>query len=330
MNAPIPVQRKAAFNSMQLEGLTVYADGRFCRYDEAKVGLLTHGLQYGTGCFEGIRGFWSQADDELYLLHVREHYVRLEQSAKILMIKLPHSVDELTALTVDLVIRNNFKNDIYIRPCTFKANEDVGVRLHDVKDSFAIVTIPFSKYFDSTAGLKCGVSSWRRIDDVMAPARGKITGGYVNSALAKSEAILNGFDEAIMLSSDGHVSEGSAENLFIVRDGILYTPDPSQNILEGITRRVVMTLAKNELGLTVVERSIDRSELFAAEEMFLTGSAAGVQWIESVDHRKISGGVQGPISKKLIELYGRVTRAELPQYASWLTKTYASRTPVRA
>jgi branched-chain amino acid aminotransferase len=315
---------------MQLDGLTVYADGRFCRYDEAKVGLLTHGLQYGTGCFEGIRGFWSQADDELYLLHLREHYVRLEQSAKILMITLPHSVDELTALTIDLVGRNNFKNDIYIRPCTFKANEDVGVRLHDVKDSFAIITIPFSKYFDSTAGLKCGVSSWRRIDDVMAPARGKITGGYVNSALAKSEAILNGFDEAIMLSSDGHVSEGSAENLFIVRDGVIYTPDPSQNILEGITRRVVMTLAKNELGLTVVERSIDRSELFAADEMFLTGSAAGVQWIASVDHRQISAGVQGPISKKLIDLYGRLTRAELPQYASWLTKTYASRTPVRA
>jgi len=315
---------------MQLDGLTVYADGRFCRYDEAKVGLLTHGLQYGTGCFEGIRGFWSQRDEELYLLHVREHYVRLEQSAKILMIKLPHSVDELTELTVDLVLRNNFKSDIYIRPCTFKANEDVGVRLHDVRDSFAIVTMPFTKYFDSTAGLKCGVSSWRRIDDVMAPARGKITGGYVNSALAKSEAILNGFDEAIMLSSDGHVSEGSAENLFLVRDGVLYTPDPSQNILEGITRRIVIALAKNELGLTVIERSIDRSELFAADEMLLSGSAAGVQWIASVDHRAIGDSVQGPISKKLIELYGRLTRAELPQYGTWLTKTYASRTPVRA
>jgi branched-chain amino acid aminotransferase len=286
---------------MDLAGLTVYADGRFVRYDEAKVGLLTHGLQYGTGCFEGIRGFWSAADDELYLLHVREHYERLAQSAKILMIKLPHSVDELTELTVDLVARNEFRSDIYLRPCTFKANEDVGVRLHDVKDSFAIIAIPFSKYFDATAGLKCGTSSWRRIDDTSAPARGKITGTYVNSALAKSEAILNGFDEAIMLSHDGHVAEGSAENLFIIKNGQLITPDPSQNILEGITRRTVLTLAQRELGLTVIERSIDRSEVFGAEEMFLSGSAAGVQWIQSV------------------------TRGQLPQYRDWLIPTYATR-----
>src|SRR5476649_2978166 len=306
---------------MQLDGLTVYADGRFCRYDEAKVGLLTHGLQYGTGCFEGIRGFWSQADDELYLLHVREHYVRLEQSAKILMIKLPHSVDELTALTIDLVGRNNFKNDIYIRPCTFKANEDVGVRLHDVKDSFAIVTIPFSKYFDSTAGLKCGVSSWRRIDDVMAPARGKITGGYVNSALAKSEAILNGFDEAIMLSSDGHVSEGSAENIFLVKKGVIYTPDASQNILEGCTRKTLMTLADAELGLTVVERAIDRSELFTADEVFISGSAAGLQFVRAVDHRIVGDGTQGPITTKLGDLYDKVVRGALPTYHPWLTRT---------
>jgi branched-chain amino acid aminotransferase len=310
---------------MDLAGLTVYSDGRFVRYDEAKVGLLTHGLQYGTGCFEGIRGFWNANDEELYLLSVREHYERLAQSAKILMIKLPHSVDELVELTVDLVARNEFRSDIYLRPCTFKANEDVGVRLHDVKDSFAIIAIPFSKYFDATAGLKCGTSSWRRIDDTSAPARGKITGTYVNSALAKSEAILNGFDEAIMLSHDGHVAEGSAENLFIIKNGELITPDPSQNILEGITRRTVLTLAQRELGLTIVERSIDRSEVFSAEEMFLSGSAAGVQWIQSVDHRPIGNGTMGPIAAKLIELYTKVTRGELPQYRSWLIPTYAAR-----
>lgn len=311
---------------MDLAGVTVYADGRFCRYDEAKVGLLAHGLQYGTGCFEGIRGFWSQRDEELYLLHVREHYARLAQSAKILMIKLPHSVDELTELTLDLVARNNYRSDIYLRPCTFKSNEDIGVRLHDVKDSFAIIAIPFSKYFDTAAGLKCGTSSWRRIDDTSAPARGKITGTYVNSALAKSEAILNGFDEAIMLSHDGHVSEGSAENLFIVRNNVMFTPDPSQNILEGITRNTVMTLAKDELGIEVVERAIDRSEIFGADEMFLSGSAAGVQWIQSVDHRPIGAGTQGPVAKALIDLYGKVTRAEMPKYADWLLKVYASRT----
>jgi branched-chain amino acid aminotransferase len=308
-----------------LSDLTVYADGRFARYDEAKVGLLTHGLHYGTGCFEGVRGFWSDRDEELYLLHVRDHYVRLEQSAKILMIALPHSVDELTELTVDLIARNNFRSDIYIRPFTYKSAEIIGVRLHDIPASFAIVALPFSKYFEGDAGLKCGVSSWRRVDDCSTPARGKITGAYVNSALAKSEAILNGFDEAIMLSHDGHVSEGSAENIFIARDGVLYTPDPSENILEGITRRTVMLLARNELGLTVVERSIDRSELFCADEVLLTGSAAGVQYVASIDHRPVGDGGPGPIGKKLSEIYNRITRGELPKYADWLIKTYASR-----
>jgi branched-chain amino acid aminotransferase len=308
-----------------LSDLTVYADGRFARYDETKIGLLTHGLQYGTGCFEGVRGFWSERDEELYLLHVRDHYERLAQSAKILMIKLPLSVDELTELTVDLVARNNFRSDIYIRPFTYKSSEEIGVRLHDVKDSFAVVALPFSKYFDATAGLKCGVSSWRRVDDTSTPARGKITGAYVNSALAKSEAILNGFDEAIMLSHDGHVSEGSAENIFLIRNGVLYTPDPSENILEGITRRTVMHLAQHELGLKIVERSIDRSELYCAEEVLLTGSAAGVQFVSTIDKRPVGDGTQGPIGKALSDLYNRITRGEVPKYADWLIKTYASR-----
>jgi branched-chain amino acid aminotransferase len=312
-----------------LSDLTVYADGRFTRYDEAKVGLLTHGLQYGTGCFEGVRGFWSERDEELYLLHVRDHYERLAQSAKILLIALPHSVDELTEITVDLVARNSFRSDIYIRPFTYKSAEEIGVRLHDVKDSFAIVALPFTKYFDAAAGLKCGVSSWRRVDDCSTPARGKICGAYVNSALAKSEAIMNGFDEAIMLSHDGHVSEGSAENIFVVRGGVVYTPDPSANILEGITRRTVMYLAQHELGLTVVERAIDRSELFCADEVLLTGSAAGVQYVESIDHRPVGDGRQGPIAKQLSLIYNQITRGELPKYADWLIKTYASRT-VRA
>jgi len=309
-----------------LSELTVYADGRFARYDDAKVGLLTHGLQYGTGCFEGIRGFWSERDEELYLLHVRDHYERLEQSAKILMIELPHSVDELTELTVDLITRNDFRTDIYIRPCTFKSAEEIGVRLHDVKASFAIVALPFTKYFDATAGLKCGVSSWRRVDDTSLPARGKITGAYVNSALAKSEAILNGFDEAIMLSHDGHVSEGSAENIFLIRNGVIYTPDPSANILEGITRRTVIHIARHELGLTVVERSIDRSELYCAQEVLLSGSAAGVQFVSSIDRRPVGDGRQGPIAKQIGDVYNQLTRGELPRYADWLIPTYASRT----
>ncbi len=309
---------------MHLGDLTVYHDGAFSRYDDAKVGLLTHGLQYGTGCFEGIRGFWSARDEQLYLLQLTDHYDRLAQSARILMISLPHTTAELCEITVELCRRNDLRTDTYIRPFAYKANEDIGVRLHGVRDAFGMVAIPFERYFDTQRGLRCGVSSWRRIDDTMAPARGKITGTYVNSALAKSEAVMNGFDEAIMLSAEGHVSEGSAENIFMVRRGVLYTPDPSQNILEGVTRRAIMTLASAELGLTVVERPIDRSELVVADELFITGSAAGIQWIESVDHRRVGDGERGPVAGALIDLYDRAIRGGMPQYAAWLTPAFAA------
>jgi branched-chain amino acid aminotransferase len=310
---------------MQLGDLTVYHDGRFVRYDDAKIGLLTHGLQYGTGCFEGVRGFWSPREQELYLLQLGDHYDRLAQSARILLIELPHTTAELCELTVELCARNGFRSDVYVRPFAFKANEDIGVRLHDVRDAFAMVAIPFERYFDAQRGLNVGVSSWRRVDDTMAPARGKITGCYVNSALAKSDAILSGFDEAIMLSAEGHVCEGSAENIFLVRRGVLYTPDPSQNILEGVTRRAVMTLAREELGLEIIERPIDRSELVVADEVFLTGSAAGIQWIATIDHRPVGDGKRGPVAGALIELYDRVVRGGHPAYASWLTRTYGDR-----
>ena len=259
---------------MKLDDLTVYAQGRFTRYADAKVGLLTHGLQYGTGCFEGVRGFWDESDRELYILHPRDHYVRLHASAKILMMQLEHSPEELVEITVELCNRNKFEREIYIRPFVYKSDEAIGVRLHDVGDAFAIVAVPFEGYFSVAGGLRACVSSWRRIDDTAAPARAKVTGIYINSALAKSEALLNGFDEAILLSHDGHVSEGSAENIFILRNGELITPDATQNILEGVTRKCVITIAR-DLGIPVVERAIDRSELYAAGEVFFTGSAAG-------------------------------------------------------
>jgi branched-chain amino acid aminotransferase len=307
------------------EGLTVYAKGRFCRYDEAKIGLMTHALHYGTGCFEGVRGFWSARDEELYLFQLEDHYERIHASAKILMMKVPKTVPELIEITTELCARNNFRGDVYIRPLMYKSNEEIGVRLHDVKDELAIMAMPFDRYFDATAGLNCTVSAWRRIDDTTAPARAKVTGVYINSALAKSEAILNGYDEAILLSADGHVSEGSAENIFIVKKGVIYTPDASQNILEGCTRRTLMTLADAEFGMTVVERAIDRSELFTADEVFITGSAAGLQFVRAVDHRIVGDGMQGPVAKKLADLYDKVVRGALPTYHPWLTRTYANR-----
>jgi branched-chain amino acid aminotransferase len=308
-----------------LSEITVYAGGRFRAYDDAKVGLLTHGLQYGTGCFEGIRGYWVPEDRELYLVQLREHYERLATSAKILMMSLPHPVDELVEITAELAARNRFEKDIYIRPCIFKAAEDVGVRLHNVPDAFAIIPIPFTSYLDASGGLRAGVSSWRRADDSAAPPRAKITGLYVNSALAKSEAIANGFDEAIMLSHDGHVAEGSAENLFLVKGGVMYTPDPSQNILEGCTRRSIIEIARAEFGLDVVERSIDRSELYGADEIFFTGTAAGVVYVASVDRRVVGNGSIGPVTQRLCAFYERIVRGKERKYSQWLTGTYASR-----
>jgi len=295
-------------------------------YEDAKVGLLTHGLQYGTGCFEGIRGYWVPENGELYLMQLREHYERLAISAKILMMQLPLSIDELIEVTAELAARNRFDSDIYVRPCIFKSAEDVGVRLHNVPDAFAIIPIPFTRYLDVNEGLKAGVSSWRRADDSAAPPRAKITGLYVNSALAKSEAVANGYDEAILLSHDGHVSEGSAENIFLVRRGVLYTPDPSQNVLEGCTRRSILEIARDEFDLPVVERSIDRSELYGADELFFTGTAAGVLHIRSVDHRLIGDGTMGPITKRLSGFYERVVRGKERAYERWLTPTYSGRT----
>jgi len=304
--------------------MTVYAGGRFQQYDDAKVGLLTHGLQYGTGCFEGIRGYWAPEESELLLVLLRDHFERLATSAKILTMKLPKSVDELAEITIELCLRNRFETHVYIRPFAYKAAEDVGVRLHNVPDGFAIVPIPFVQYIDGDRPLDVCVSSWRRADDTMAPPRAKITGLYVNSALAKSEAIQNGYDEAILLSHDGHVAEGSAENIFLVRRGVLYTPDPSQNVLEGVTRRAVMEIARDEFGVNTVERSIDRGELYAADEIFFTGTAVGICPVASVDRRQVGDGAIGPITQRLRTLYDRIVTGRESRYESWLTRTYAS------
>ncbi len=307
---------------MNLSSTTVYAKGGFRAYEDAKVGLLTHGLQYGTGCFEGIRGYWDPHERELSLVLLRDHYDRLALSAKILMMDLPHTTSELVDITVDLVVRNKFETDIYIRPCLYKSAEDVGVRLHGVPSELAIIPIPFTAYLEPGKGLKVCVSSWRRADDTMAPPRAKITGLYVNSALAKTEAVMNGFDEAILLSHDGHVAEGSAENLFLVRRGVLYTPDPSQNVLEGCTRKAIMDIAVAEFGLNIIERSIDRGELYSADEIFFTGTAAGIAYAASIDHRIVGNGEMGPITKRLAEFYHRIVTAKEPRYRDWITPVY--------
>ena len=305
---------------MSLQSSIVYTKGGFHPYDTVKVGLLTHALQYGTGCFEGVRGYWNDAQHEVFLLDLKEHYDRLAASARMLFMKLPHTTDELIDITVELVRCNDFHENIYLRPFLFKSSEEIGVRLHDVPDQFALIAVPFGRYVDAEHGLRVCTSAWRRMDDATTPVRAKVTGSYINSALAKSEAILSGFDEAIMLSADGHVSEGSAENIFMVRRGVLYTPDCSQNILEGVTRRTVMEIAR-ELGITVIERAIDRTELFSAEEIFFTGTAIGIEPVASVDHRPIGSG-EYRITRALIAGYQDAVYGRKPAFAHRLTPVY--------
>ncbi len=301
----------------------VFMNGEFIPASEAKVSIMTHGLAYGTGCFEGIRGYLADDKQQVYIFRAREHFERLHHSCRILNMELPYSVEDLVEISAELIRRNDQYQDVYLRPFVFKADEVIGVRLHGLRDHITLYSVPMGNYIDTEKGLHCGVSSWRRIDDNMVPARAKISGGYINSAFAKSEAIQNGFDEAIMLTADGHVSEGSAENIFLVLNGELVTPPPSENILLGVTRDTVMKLAQRELGRITRERSIDRTELYCAEEVFLCGTGAQITPVTKIDHRPIGTGKVGPLSAEIQRIYFDVVRGRRPEYREeWCTPAH--------
>ncbi len=300
-----------------------FFQGRIVPFAEAKVGVMTHAFNYGTGCFEGIRAYWNADEEQLYAFRLQPHYERLHQSCKILMIDLPHSSQELSDLTVELLRKEGNREDTYIRPLAYKGSEVVGVRLNDLEDAFTIYTTPMGRYLEKEEGADVCVSSWRRLDDNAIPPRAKITGSYANAAFSKTEALLNGYDEAIVLDQSGHVSEGSAENLFIVRGDKLITPPCSCNILEGVTRSTVIQLAREDLGLEVEERLIDRTELYVADEAFLCGTGVQVAAIASVDRRPVGAGKLGPVVKQLRDLYFDVVRGKVAKYAAWCTPVYA-------
>lgn len=302
---------------------SAFFKGRIVPLSEAKLGVMTHALHYGTACFEGIRGNWNEEEKQVYIFRLREHYQRLLKSCRIIKINLPYSVDDLYKITVELVQKNGYQEDIYIRPLAYKSTEQVGVRLHNLESDFLAFVIPFGNYLDVGKGIKCCTSSWRRPDDTAIPARAKITGIYINSALAKTEAFENGYDEAIMLTQDGHVSEGSGENVFMVTGGKLVTPPVYDNILQGITRDTVIRMAKEQFGVETVERSIDRSELYIADECFLTGTAAHLTPVVEIDHRKVGDGEIGPITRKLQDEYFNVVRGKNPKYKNWCTPAYS-------
>ena len=301
-----------------------YFKKQFVPLADAKISVMTHAFNYGTGCFEGIRGNWNPAKRDIFLFRVREHYQRLARSCRILMIDLPYSEDELVDMTVKLVAMCGFEEDVYVRPLAYKSSEMLGVRLHNLESDFLIFVTPFGPYLDVDQGARCCTSSWRRVGDLGIPARAKPTGIYLNSALAKTEANLNGFDEAIVLSHDGHVSEGSGENIFIVDKGRLITPPSSDDILVGITRETVIRLAQEELGVETVERPIDRSELYVADEVFMTGTAAHVTPIIEIDRRPVANGAVGPITANLLRLYFAAARGDLEKYSEWVIPAYAS------
>lgn len=299
-----------------------YFNGEFIPSSEAKISIFTHAFNYGTACFEGIRGYWNEEEQQLYLFRLREHFERMSGSTRILNLKLPGTVDELCTITRDLNRRNEFRENCYMRPTLYIAEETIGVKLHGLKTGFCMYSVPFGAYIDIDRGLKVGVSSWKRIDDNMIPARAKIAGAYVNSAFAKSEALLNGFDEAIMLTSEGHVSEGSAENLFMLAGGTLITPPVKENLLVGVTRHTVMTLAKEEFGLPIIEREIDRTELYVCDELFLCGTGAQIAPVAEVDHRPVGTGQVGAFTAKLQQLYFDVVCGKVAKYKEWCTPVY--------
>jgi branched-chain amino acid aminotransferase len=290
---------------------------------EAKIGVMTHAFNYGTGVFEGIRGNWNESHEQLYVFRIRDHFDRLRKSCRIMQIDLPYDNEQLVSTLTRVVEMSDYHEDIYVRPLAYKSSEVLGVRLHDLEDDLLIFIAPFGPYLDIEKGARCQTSSWRRVADTGIPARAKVTGIYANSALAKTEANLNGFDEAIMLDDRGHISEGSGENIFVVIGGRIITPPPSSDILVGITRETVMALARTELGIEVVERDIDRTEIYTADECFMTGTAAHVTPVVELDRRPVGDGKMGRITGELVSLYFDIIKGNNPKYSHWCTPCYS-------
>jgi branched-chain amino acid aminotransferase len=286
---------------------------------------MNHTLNYGTGVFGGVRGYWNDEQEQLYVFRPLDHFKRLLDSAKLMAADIGYTKEQLSQAALELLRAEGYREDCYLRPLIYAADEVIGVRLHDLDNQVTMFAVPFSRYVERDEGAHVTFSSWRRLDDNMIPARGKITGAYVNSALIKTDAVRAGFDEGLVLTQGGHVSEGSAENLFILRNGVLITPPVTDNILEGITRRTIMTLAQQELDLPVQERSIDRSEVYLAEEMFMTGTAAQVTAITAVDHRPIGSGEMGPYTSRMRVLYADVVRGRLEKYMDWVEPVYVEK-----
>ena len=296
--------------------------GNIVPFAEATVSVMTHAFNYGTGVFAGLRAYWNADEEQLFIFRPHDHFERFIQSASLMRIHIPHSADELVDILAELLRAENYHENCYIRPIAYKSTEMIGVRLHDVDDAMTMFAVPFGAYIPNEDGAHVCFSAWRRVDDNAIPARGKIVGAYANSALIKSDAILSGYDEALVLNQEGHVTESSAANLFIVRKGVVITPPPQSDVLEGIVRRTLIELMQNELNLEVVERDIDRTEIYVADEIFLCGTGVQVAAVTRVEHRPIGTERIGTISRRIRDLFFEVVSGRVEKYRDWLTPVY--------
>ena len=300
----------------------VYLNGEYVDIAKASIPVRTHAFLYGTAVFEGIRAYWNEDEKQLYVFRAKEHYERLQRSAKIMYMESPHTVEEYCKITVDLMKKNNYKEDAYMRPTLYKSAQKVGPGLFDNPDSFMIISNKMGDYIDTSKGLSVCVSSWRRNSDNAIPPRAKVAGSYANAALIKTDAHNAGFDDAVVLDEQGQVTEGSAMNLFLIQNGKLVTTMKTDNILVGVTRNTIIELAKDVLGLEVEERAIDRTELYISDEAFYCGTGAQVSPIVEIDHRKLGDGNVGPIAKELQKLYFDVVKGRVPKYKKWCMPVY--------
>jgi branched-chain amino acid aminotransferase len=303
-------------------GKFAYFEGNYVPTEEAKLSIMTHAFNYGTGLFEGIRGYYSKEEDNILVFRLEEHVDRLVRNFNVLCMEIPEDRQKIAEVCLEVTRRSGFKEGVYLRPICYKNELSLGPRLQGVKSSFCCYVIKLGEYCDIETGLDVAVSSWRRLADNAIPTRTKSTGSYINSSLAATEAKQAGFDEAIFLREDGTVAEGSAMNLFIVMNGKLITTPVSSDILVGITRNTVLELAEKELGIEVVERPIARTELYVCDEVFFTGTGAQVAPVRSIDRRIIGGGRPGPVSKKLQDLYFNVVQGKVAKYRHWCTPVY--------
>jgi branched-chain amino acid aminotransferase len=299
-----------------------YFEGKIVPFEQATVSVMNHTFNYGTGAFGGIRGNWNDDEQQLFIFRPLDHFTRFLESAKLLTFKLDFTPEQLLEILLELVRREAWRTNIYVRPLAYIKNNLIGVKLHGLDYDMTMFSLPFGSYMANEEGSHVTFSSWRRVDDNSIPARGKITGAYVNSAFVKTDAVMAGFDEALVLNQDGHLSEGSAANVFIIRKGVAYTPPINSNVLEGITRRTIIELVREELALEVVERDIDRTEVYLADEAFYSGTGVQIAAITKVDHRPIGTGKMGPVVSALRDLYFSVITGRNEKYRHWCTPVY--------